>query len=132
MYANHLAFVGDKIADVFLHPFDGFGVVLGYGFQQLIVIIVVFQKFDFFSTWLGMGKDFDVYNVRDALSAFSRLISPTHKRVFEKIFNTLETGLSKLGDSSGTQTKAISVSPLRVTMLSGLMPRITRFIRVRL
>lgn len=61
-----------------------------------------------FSTWLGMGKDFDVSNVRDALSAFSRLISPTHKRVFEKIFNTLETGLSKLGDSSGTQTKAIS------------------------
>ena len=55
-----------------------------------------------------MGKDFDVSNVRDALSAFSRLISPTHKRVFEKIFNTLETGLSKLGDSSGTQTKAIS------------------------
>lgn len=63
---------------------------------------------DFFSIWLGMGKDFDVSNVRDALSAFSRLISPTHKRVFEKIFNTLETGLSKLGDSSGTQTKAIS------------------------
>lgn len=31
---------------------------------------------DFFSTWLGMGKDFDVSNVRDALSAFSRLISP--------------------------------------------------------
>ena len=24
---------------------------------------------DFFSTWLGMGKDFDVSNVRDALSA---------------------------------------------------------------
>ena len=41
-------FVGDKIADVFLYPFDGFGVVLGYGFQQIIVIIVVFQKFDFF------------------------------------------------------------------------------------
>lgn len=28
--------------------------------------------------------------------------------MFEKIFNTLETGLSKLGDSSGAQTKAIS------------------------
>ena len=27
-----------------------------------------------FSTWLSMGKDFDVSNVRDALSAFSRLI----------------------------------------------------------
>jgi type I restriction-modification system DNA methylase subunit len=30
---------------------------------------------DLFSTWLSMGKDFDVSNVRDALSAFSRLIS---------------------------------------------------------
>ena len=63
---------------------------------------------DLFSTWLKMGKDFDVSNVRDALSAFSRLISDTHKKVFEKIFNTLDTGLSKLGDSSGAQTKAIS------------------------
>lgn len=63
---------------------------------------------DLFSTWLDMGKDFDVSNVRDALSAFNRLISNTHKKVFEKIFNTLDTGLSKLGDSSGAQTKAIS------------------------
>lgn len=55
-----------------------------------------------------MGKDFDVSNVRDALSAFSRLISSSHKRVFEKVFDTLQTGLSKLGDSSGSQTKAIS------------------------
>lgn len=61
-----------------------------------------------FSTWLSMGRDFDVSNVRDALSAFSRLISNTHKNVFEKIFDTLQTGLSKLGDSSGSQTKAIS------------------------
>lgn len=63
---------------------------------------------DLFSTWLKMGKDFDVSNVRDALSAFSRLISNTHKKVFDKVFDTLQTGLSKLGDSSGTQTKAIS------------------------
>lgn len=63
---------------------------------------------DLFSTWLAMGKDFDVSNVRDALSAFSRLISNTHKKVFDKVFDTLQTGLSKLGDSSGTQTKAIS------------------------
>jgi len=61
-----------------------------------------------FSTWLTMGSDFDVSNVRDALSDFSRLINPTYKKVFEGIFNTLETGLSKLGDSSGSQTKAIS------------------------
>lgn len=63
---------------------------------------------DLFSTWLSMGKDFDVSNVRDALSAFSRLISNTHKGVFDKIFDTLHTGLSKLGDSSGAQTKSIS------------------------
>ena len=61
-----------------------------------------------FSTWIKKGKDFDVSNVRDALSAFSRLISETHKKVFNKIFDTLQTGLSKLGDSSGSQTKAIN------------------------
>src|SRR5665647_3284827 len=51
-------------------------------------------------------KDFDVSNVRDALSAFNRLINPSHKKVFEGVFDTLQTGLSKLGDSSGSQTKA--------------------------
>ena len=61
-----------------------------------------------FSTWIEKGKDFDVSNVRDALSAFSRLINATHKKVFDRILDTLQTGLSKLGDSSGTQTKAIS------------------------
>ena len=61
-----------------------------------------------FSTWLEMGSDFNVSNVRDALSSFSRLINASHKKVFDKIFDTLQTGLSKLGDTSGSQTKAIS------------------------
>lgn len=61
-----------------------------------------------FSTWLEKGKDFDVSNVRDAISAFNRTISTKHKKLFQGIFHTLETGLSKLGDSSGAQTKAIS------------------------
>ena len=60
-----------------------------------------------FSTWLTMGKDFDVANVRDALSAFNRLINPSHEKVFVGIFDTLQTGLSKLGGTSGEQTKAI-------------------------
>lgn len=60
-----------------------------------------------FSTWISLAKDFDVSNVRDALSAFSRLISPQHKKLFEGIFYTLETGLSKLGENSASQTKAI-------------------------
>lgn len=63
---------------------------------------------DLFSTWIDMGRDFDVSNVIDALSAFSRLINTSHKKVFERIFDTLQTGLSKLGESSGARTKAIS------------------------
>lgn len=63
-----------------------------------------------FTTWISKGKDFNIKNVRDALSAFSRLISsnPNHKKVFTNIFRTLDTGLSKLGDSAGSQTKAVS------------------------
>lgn len=63
---------------------------------------------DLFSTWIQMGADFSVDNVRVALSSFTRLISSSHKKVFEGIFNTLETGLSKLGDTSKSQTKAVS------------------------
>ena len=63
---------------------------------------------DLFSTWLTKGKDFDVSNVRDALSAFNRLIDNNYQKVFDGIFDTLQTGLSKLGDSSGSQTKAIN------------------------
>lgn len=61
-----------------------------------------------FSTWIEHKGDFDVSHVHDALSAFSRLIHPNHKRLFEGIFKTLETGLSKLGDTAARQTKAIS------------------------
>ena len=61
-----------------------------------------------FSTWLKKGKDFDVSNITDALSAFDRLIDSTHRKVFDKIFDTLQTGLSKLGETSGARTKAIS------------------------
>lgn len=61
-----------------------------------------------FSTWLQMERDFDISNVRDALSAFSRLINVSHKKVFSGIFKTLETGLSKLGENSVSQTKSVS------------------------
>jgi type I restriction enzyme M protein len=61
-----------------------------------------------FSTWLDQTSDFDVADVREALSAFGRLIHTNHKRLFDGIFKTLETGLSKLGDTAAKQTKAIS------------------------
>ena len=63
---------------------------------------------DLFGAWLEKGSDFGVQNVRDALSAFNRHISAAHKKVFHGIFDTLQTGLSKLGDTAASQTKAIS------------------------
>lgn len=60
-----------------------------------------------FSTWIAKGSDFNASDVTDALQAFSRLINATHKKVFDGVFATLETGLSKLGDTSGARTKAI-------------------------
>lgn len=60
-----------------------------------------------FSTWIKPDSEFDVSNVRDALSAFERLLSNSHKKVFHKVFETLNTGLGKLGDTSKSQTKSI-------------------------
>jgi len=68
-----------------------------------------FMAFDnLFSTWLEKGSDFNVADVRDALSAFNRHINHAHRKVFTGIFDTLQTGLSKLGDTAASQTKAIS------------------------
>jgi type I restriction enzyme M protein len=75
-------------------------------FQDNLGYFIAYK--DLFSTWIDMGKDFNVSNVRDALSAFSRLISPNHKKLFNGIFDTLQTGLSKLGDNAASQSKAIS------------------------
>lgn len=60
-----------------------------------------------YETWRQSGRDFTVANVRDALSAFDRKVSPNHKKLFHNIFDTLQTGLSKLGASAGEQTAAI-------------------------
>ena len=60
-----------------------------------------------FSTWISKGSDFKADDVTVALQAFSRLIDPHHKKVVDGVFATLQTGLSKLGESSGARTKAI-------------------------
>ena len=61
---------------------------------------------DLFQTWIKKGKDFEIADVRDALSAFDRNVSPAHRKVFDNIFETLQTGLSKLGTSASEQSKA--------------------------
>lgn len=61
-----------------------------------------------FSTWINKGRDFSVQNVTDALNAFNRNINSSHKSVFEGIFETLQTGLSKLGETDASRSKSIS------------------------
>ena len=62
-----------------------------------------------YSTWINTGKDgsFSVKNVTDAFNAFNRLIGEKHKSVFNKIFDTLQIGIGKLGDTDAKKTKAI-------------------------
>lgn len=60
-----------------------------------------------FSTWIANKKDFNISNVHDALSAFSRLIYKPHEKVFSDIFDTLDTGLKNLGSTAQSQTKAV-------------------------
>ncbi|KFI51312.1 type I restriction-modification system subunit M [Bifidobacterium callitrichos] len=59
-----------------------------------------------FTTWINKGADFEIADVRTALSAFERNINPVHKRVFAGIFDTLQTGLSKLGTDERSRSKA--------------------------
>lgn len=60
-----------------------------------------------YSTWLNK-KDFNIANVRDALSAFERNIHSDYKKVFDGVFDELTTNLSKLGDNAAAQTKAVA------------------------
>lgn len=60
-----------------------------------------------FSTWLAQGSDFNIAHVRTAMSAFSRNIAENYISVFDGIFKTLESGLSKLGDGATSQTNAV-------------------------
>ena len=60
-----------------------------------------------FSTWLAQGSDFNIANVRTAMSAFSRNIAENYISVFDGIFKTLESGLRKLGDTAASQTNAV-------------------------
>lgn len=73
--------------------------------QQNLGYYIAYENL--FQTWLDRGIDFTVDDVRTALSAFDRLINPTHKRVFKGIFDTLQTGLSKLGNTAEAQSRAI-------------------------
>ena len=59
-----------------------------------------------FSTWLN-DINFSVQTLSEALSNFERLLSANYAPVYAGIFKTLREGLSKLGDNSSSQTKAL-------------------------
>ena len=58
-------------------------------FKEKLGFFIAYENL--YSTWIKLGRDFDVSNVRDALSAFSRLISKEHKKLFDGIFDTLQS-----------------------------------------
>lgn len=60
-----------------------------------------------FSTWLKPDSTFNVAELSAALSNFDRLVSPNYRSVYEKIFLTLQAGLSKLGENPTSQTRAL-------------------------
>ena len=60
-----------------------------------------------FSTWLKPDVSFSVSDLSAALNKFDSLISDKFKGVYEKIFITLQAGLSKLGENPSAQTKAL-------------------------
>ncbi|MBR5084479.1 MAG: type I restriction-modification system subunit M [Prevotella sp.] len=60
-----------------------------------------------FSTWLLPDSTFSVGDLSIALNSFDRLVSSNYKHVYEKIFITLQAGLSKLGENPASQTKAL-------------------------
>lgn len=61
-----------------------------------------------FSTWIKKGSDFSVDDVIQALNAFQRLIDDNSKNLFGGIFDTLQSGISKLGENAKKQTSAVS------------------------
>lgn len=61
-----------------------------------------------FSTWLKKDAVFTVQTLSEALNSFERLTSENYASVYDGIFKTLSGGLSKLGDSTNSQTKALN------------------------
>ena len=61
-----------------------------------------------FSTWLKKDSNFSVQTLSEALNSFERLTSENYASVYDGIFKTLRGGLSKLGDSTNSQTKALN------------------------
>jgi len=59
-----------------------------------------------FSSWISNKKEFQIKDVRIALTAFDKNIGQNYKKVYSNIFDTLSKGLDSLGAGDPERTKA--------------------------
>ena len=95
----------EKLSEEEIRKVDESDVEYAKHVRQILGYFISYNNL--FSTWLEKGSDFDIKDVRDALSDFDRNIDEVYNKVFAKIFNTLQTGMSKLGETSAAQTKSV-------------------------
>ncbi len=62
---------------------------------------------DMFEYWKGLGNKLGAKNVSEALDRFYTNLHSAYNSVFNKVFSALQTGLSNLGDNSGSRDKAV-------------------------
>lgn len=76
--------------------------------EMIQTAIGYFISYDnLFSVWKSKGNSLGAAMVSESLTEFNRNINKTYRKVFDNIFSTLQGGLSKLGDSSGSRDKAV-------------------------
>lgn len=62
---------------------------------------------DLFSVWKTLGTKLGAKEVSEALDNFYLGLNGRYKTVFDKVFSALQTGLSKLGENSGSRDRAV-------------------------
>ena len=62
---------------------------------------------DLFFVWKNLGTKLGAKNVSEALDNFYLCLNGRYKTVFENVFSALQTGLSKLGENSGSRDQAV-------------------------
>lgn len=72
---------------------DGIGYFISYG--------------NLFHTWKESGVNLGAKDVAEALDDFYLNLNGRYKAVFDKVFSALQTGLTKLGENSGSRDKAV-------------------------
>lgn len=60
-----------------------------------------------FESWKKLDLNLGAKEVHDSIEAFNANVNENYGNVFEGVFNTLESGLTKLGENSGSRDKAV-------------------------